>query len=351
MRNDRIAERRTSSWFSRRTTSTRSSTSSCTVVTAKLRISWAHDKSLNEMEELWKFQGSTLDTIARRRFFFTAEKMRSVTHSHESNKGNFGHPRHTWRKSFATSWFLGLRQRGGRGWRRQTREQRCTPGLRPSASSKLVLFSSSRLAALNGFSRVPKCGGTSASPPTTCRRPPRPRPQGTHASGDQPSMMPPMFTVPGLLVPLPRMEDTKSGVNRQLRSSIQGQSVDEDFGHHDSRGPGPCLWPWRSQPLCFQPPGKPSRALQPQIHGFPTTLLLSMLHDGGHKDPVDGHIGRNNLRGSGRRRRRRRSTPKRDGSILVKKLIGATDSATPAKRPLGERINAFSWSVHVGITV
>ena len=107
--------------------------------------------------------------------------------SHSPRHGFWGHPHQP------------LRQRGGRGWRRQTREQRCTPGLLPSASSKPVPLSSSRLAALSRLSRVPKCGGTSASPPTTCRRPLQPRPQGAHANGDRPTpgMYAPFCAGPG----------------------------------------------------------------------------------------------------------------------------------------------------------
>ena len=50
-----------------RTSSTRSTTFSCTVIPAKLELREAHNKSLNETEELKKFQNSTFDTIARRR--------------------------------------------------------------------------------------------------------------------------------------------------------------------------------------------------------------------------------------------------------------------------------------------
>ena len=65
--NDRVAERRNSSCSTRWTTTTRSSTSSWTVIEAKLDLREAHEKSLNEMEELKRFQGPRIDTIARRR--------------------------------------------------------------------------------------------------------------------------------------------------------------------------------------------------------------------------------------------------------------------------------------------
>ena len=47
---------------------TRSTTSSRTIFEAKLDLREAHEKSLNEMEELKKFQGPRIDTIAKRRF-------------------------------------------------------------------------------------------------------------------------------------------------------------------------------------------------------------------------------------------------------------------------------------------
>ena len=66
--NDRVSKRRNLSCSSRRrTTSTRSTTSSWTIVGTKLGSSWSSWESLNEMEELKRFQVSTFDTVARRK--------------------------------------------------------------------------------------------------------------------------------------------------------------------------------------------------------------------------------------------------------------------------------------------
>ena len=65
--NDRVAKRRNLSCSSRwRTTSTRSSTFSWTVIEAKLGFTWRSWEKY-QIEELKRFQGSTFDTIARRR--------------------------------------------------------------------------------------------------------------------------------------------------------------------------------------------------------------------------------------------------------------------------------------------
>ena len=66
--NDRVVARRISSCSRRRTPSARSTTSSWTVVEAKLEIFVKLlRKSLKEMGELKKFQSSTFDAIARRK--------------------------------------------------------------------------------------------------------------------------------------------------------------------------------------------------------------------------------------------------------------------------------------------
>ena len=66
---DRVARRRNLSDSSKkRTTSTRSSFSSWTITgTKNWDLREAHERSLSEMEELKRFQGSTFDTIARRK--------------------------------------------------------------------------------------------------------------------------------------------------------------------------------------------------------------------------------------------------------------------------------------------
>ena len=63
-----FSTRRTSSCSSRRSSTTRSTASSWTILLQQsLELREAHQRSLTEMEELRKFQSSTLDTIARRK--------------------------------------------------------------------------------------------------------------------------------------------------------------------------------------------------------------------------------------------------------------------------------------------
>ena len=64
----------------RRTTSTRSTTSSRTILLEQNEdLREAHEKSLDEMEELKRFQGSTLDTISRRKLIEDRDTILELT--------------------------------------------------------------------------------------------------------------------------------------------------------------------------------------------------------------------------------------------------------------------------------
>ena len=150
-------------------------------------------------------------------------------------------------------------------------------------------------------------------------------------------MMPSMFAVPGLAVPTPRMGDTRVVSIASCAPPYRGNPSTRTSNRRASWAFGRA----RSISLTMTftatlpPASRQTRAAalstaNPRLPNSPALEHAARWWPQGSSERP--HRQKRNERGSGRRRRRRRSTRKRDGSILVKKLIGATD-----QRDTGER--------------